>query len=85
MNRGQRTGVTSVQELEKVECLTRTDFAELRGEYICSWCEVRDGQLFAIPHPNSKREIRRFTYPRDAEIVGLVTGVAMRLAPVQNR
>lgn len=60
-------------------------FIELRDEYICSWCEVRDGQLFAIPHPNSKREIRRFTYPRDAEIVGLVTGVAMRLAPVQNR
>ena len=48
-------------------------------------CEVRDGQLFAIPHPNSKREIRRFTYPRDAEIGGMVTGVAMRLAPMQNR
>ncbi len=58
-------------------------FIELRGEYICSWCEVRDGQLLAIPHPNSKCEIRRFAYPRDAEIVGLVTGVAMRLAPAQ--
>ena len=58
-------------------------FIELRGEYICSWCEVRDGQLLAIPHPNSKCEIRRFTYPREAEIVGLVTGVAMRLAPSQ--
>ena len=54
-------------------------FIELRGEYICSWCEVHDGYLSAIPHPNSKCEIRRFSYPRDAEIVGRVIGVTMRL------
>ena len=54
-------------------------FVELRGEYICSWCEIREGHLLAVPHPNSKCEIRRFVYPRDAEIVGRVTGVAMRL------
>ena len=55
-------------------------FIELRGEYICSWCEIREGHLLAVPYPNSKCEIRRFVYPRDAEIVGRVTGVAMRLA-----
>lgn len=55
-------------------------FVELRGEFICSWCEVREGHLLAIPSPNSMCEIRRFVYPRDAEIVGRVTGVAMRLA-----
>ena len=54
-------------------------FIELRGEYICSWCEIREGHLLAVPYPNSKCEIRRFVYPRDAEIVGRVTGVAMRL------
>jgi len=53
-------------------------FVELRGEYICSWCEIRDGHLLAIPYPNAKCEIRRFVHPRDAEIVGRVTGVAMR-------
>lgn len=53
-------------------------FIELRGEYICSWCEIRDGYLLAIPHPHSKCEIRRFEHPREAEIVGRVTGVAMR-------
>ncbi len=58
-------------------------FIELRGDYICSWCEIRDGHLLAIPHPNSKCEIRRFVYPREAEIVGVVTGVAMRLAAMQ--
>ncbi len=58
-------------------------FIELRGEYLCSWCEIREGHLLAVPYPNSKREIRRFVYPRDAEIVGRVTGVAMRLTESQ--
>ena len=55
------------------------DFAELRDEYICSWCEIREGHLLAFPRPNSRCEIRRFPYPREADIVGRVTGVAMRL------
>jgi transcriptional regulator with XRE-family HTH domain len=55
-------------------------FIELRGEYICSWCEMRAGYLSAVPHPNSKCEVRRFSYPREAEIVGRVVGVTMRLA-----
>ena len=54
-------------------------FIELRGEYVCSWCEMREGYLSAVPHPNSKCEVRRFSYPRDAEIVGRVIGVTMRL------
>jgi transcriptional regulator with XRE-family HTH domain len=58
-------------------------FIELRGEFLCSWCEVREGHLLAVPYPNSMCEIRRFVYPRDAEIVGRVTGVAMRLAESQ--
>ncbi len=55
-------------------------FIELRGEYICSWCEMREGYLSAIPHPNSKCEVRRFSHPREAEIVGRVVGLTMRLA-----
>jgi hypothetical protein len=55
-------------------------FIELRGEFICSWCEVRGGNLLAVPSPHSRCAIRQFVYPRDAEIVGRVTGVAMRLA-----
>jgi len=55
-------------------------FIELREEYICSWCEIREGHLLAVPYPNSRCEIRRFPYPREADIVGRVTGVAMRLA-----
>ena len=54
-------------------------FIELRGEYICSWCEMHEGYLSAVPHPNSKCEVRRFSYPRDADIVGRVISVTMRL------
>jgi len=55
-------------------------FVELRDEYICSWCEVKEGQLLSIPHPLSRCQVRQFAYPHGAEIVGRVTGVAMRLA-----
>lgn len=54
-------------------------FIELRDQYICSWCEIREGHLLAVPYPNSRCEIRRFPYPREADIIGRVTGVAMRL------
>lgn len=54
-------------------------FTELRDGYVCSWCEVDRGQLIVIPHPHSRQEVRRFDYPAQAEIVGKVTGVAMRI------
>ncbi len=54
-------------------------FIELRDSYACSWCEVRGSQITLIPHPLSACRIRQFAYPDDAEIVGQVTAVAMRL------
>lgn len=54
-------------------------FVELRDGYACSWCEVRGSQLTLIPHPLSGCTIRQFAHPAEAEIVGQVTGVAMRL------
>jgi transcriptional regulator with XRE-family HTH domain len=56
-------------------------FVELRDGYACSWCEVRGSQITLIPHPMSGCAIRQFNYPSEAEIIGQVTGVAMRLAP----
>jgi hypothetical protein len=58
-------------------------FLELRGEFLCSWCEMSGGYLSAVPHPNSKCAVRRFSYPREAEIVGRVVYVAMRLAEAE--
>ena len=54
-------------------------FVELRGGFLCSWCELSDGYLSSVPHPKSKYEVLRFSYPREAEIVGRVVGVTMRL------
>ena len=59
-------------------------FVELRDGYACSWCEVRGSQLTLIPHPLSGCALRQFVYPSEAEIIGQVTGVAMRLIPPEG-
>jgi transcriptional regulator with XRE-family HTH domain len=54
-------------------------FIELRDGYICSWCQLDRGQLMVIPHPQSLQSVRHFDYPSEAEVVGRVTGVVMRI------
>ena len=54
-------------------------FVELRVGYVCSWCQGDGGHLIVIPHPQSLQVVRQFDYPSQAEIVGRVTGVAMRI------
>lgn len=53
-------------------------FVELRDGYACGWCELQGNQLLIIPHQSSGASVRRFTYPRDAEIVGRVVGYHTR-------
>jgi transcriptional regulator with XRE-family HTH domain len=59
-------------------------FIELRNGYLCSWCELNRGQLMVIPHPQSRQAVRHFEYPSQAEVVGRVTGVAMRIVEEEN-
>lgn len=47
-------------------------FVELRDAYACGWCELQGNQLLIIPHPSAPASVRRFIYPREAEIVGRV-------------
>jgi transcriptional regulator with XRE-family HTH domain len=54
-------------------------FVELREGYACSWCDVGESQLTLVPHPLSACAVRRYAYPDDAEIIGQVAAVAMRL------
>ena len=54
-------------------------FVELRHGYACSWCELQGNRLLLVPHPLSPCGIRQFLYGTEAEIVGQVTGVAMRI------
>jgi transcriptional regulator with XRE-family HTH domain len=54
-------------------------FVELREGYACSWCETHGSNLTLIPHPLSGCAIRQFAHPEEAEVIGQVTAVAMRL------
>jgi transcriptional regulator with XRE-family HTH domain len=55
-------------------------FVELRDGFACSWCEIKEGQLLLVPHPMSPAKTRQLVYPLEADIVGRVTAVAMRIA-----
>jgi transcriptional regulator with XRE-family HTH domain len=59
-------------------------FVELREGYACSWCETRGANLTLVPHPLSGCAIRRYAHPEEAEIIGQVTAVAMRLVSAGN-
>jgi hypothetical protein len=76
VNRRQRSGVACVEKLQQIKCFLASNFPELRGEFICSWCEILEGTLLAVPYPSPKSEIRKFAHPREAEVVGRVMSVA---------
>lgn len=55
-------------------------FVDLRTEYACSWCDVVKDKLILVPHPLSPAKARIFVLQKEAEIIGQVTGMAMRIA-----
>lgn len=57
-------------------------FVETRAGYTCCWCSVRGDQLTMQPHPLSPVAVRILPYPQEAEVIGQVVGVAMRLGAV---
>ena len=57
-------------------------FIELRGAYACGWCELQGNQLLIIPHHSPFASVRRFHYPREAEIVGRVVGYSTNCVDV---
>jgi len=52
-------------------------FLDLRTGYACGWCQIQNGVLTLIPHPDSGEPTRAFRYPAEVEVVGRVTGIAM--------
>lgn len=56
-------------------------FIELRQGYRCAWCQVEGSRLTLISHPTSGVPVQVFNLTKDAEVVGQVVGVAMRLVP----
>ncbi len=60
-------------------------FLEHRDGYRCGWCTDRGGVLIVQPHHTSLMTPEIFRYPGEAEIVGQVVGVAMRLDLAKRR
>ena len=60
-------------------------FLEHRDGYSCGWCTLSDGQLVVQPHPASMCSPAVYAYPSEADVIGQVVGVAMRLDPGRRR
>ncbi|HUJ39868.1 MAG TPA: hypothetical protein VLW54_04925 [Candidatus Acidoferrales bacterium] len=56
-------------------------FVDTRKSYSCSWCLLEGGHLILQTHPLSSARPRLLRYPEEAEIIGQVVGLAMRLDP----
>ncbi len=54
-------------------------FVDVRDGYRCGWSLLEGGRLILQPHPLSSRAPEVWRYPDEAEVVGQVVGVAMRL------
>jgi len=54
-------------------------FVETRDGYTCCWCAQKTGQIVLQPHPLSPVPVRVVRHPQDAEVVGQVVGVALKL------
>lgn len=56
-------------------------FVELRAGFCCCWCRREASQLILVPHPLSSCAPEIYLFPSEAEVVGEVAGVAMRVGP----
>ncbi len=54
-------------------------FVETRDGFCCCWCAEKESMLILQPHPLSPCTVRVLKTPQDAEVVGQIVGVAMRL------
>jgi transcriptional regulator with XRE-family HTH domain len=54
-------------------------FVETRDGFTCCWCSQRTNALVLQPHPLSPVPVRILRHPQEAEVIGQVVGVAMRI------
>ncbi len=55
-------------------------FVETREGYTCCWCALKENQIVLQPHPLSPAPPRILKHHQEAEVLGQVVGIAMRLA-----
>jgi hypothetical protein len=60
-------------------------FLEHRGGYACGWCSLNGDQLILQPHPASLCSPQMYTYPDEIDLIGQVSGIAMRLDQGRRR
>ncbi len=60
-------------------------FLEHRNGYICGYCSLKDGLMVVMPHPASQHAPEVFNYPAGIDVIGQITGVAMRLDQGKRR
>ncbi len=60
-------------------------FFEHRKGYACCWCNLTDSHLVLQPHPASQCNPEIFAYPDEIDVIGQVTGVAMRLDQARRK
>lgn len=58
-------------------------FVETRNGHTCCWCTLTREELILQPHPLSPVSAKILRYPQEAEVIGQVVGVAMRLGDWQ--
>jgi hypothetical protein len=60
-------------------------FFEHREGFACGWASLNGDQLILIPHPLSGCSPQVYKYPTDIDLIGQVSGLAMRLDQVRRR
>jgi hypothetical protein len=60
-------------------------FLEHRNGYACGWCNLAAEHLILQPHPASSCEPVVYRYPHEIDVIGQVTGIAMRLDQGRRR
>ncbi len=58
-------------------------FVETREGFQCCWCALRGDHIVLQPHPLSPVTPRVVRHPQEAEVIGQVVGIAMRLGDWQ--
>ena len=62
-------------------------FVETRDGYTCCWCSLEGEQIMLQSHPLSPVPARMLRHPQDAEVIGQVVGIALKLGdwlPVES-
>jgi hypothetical protein len=54
-------------------------FVETREGYTCCWCSLKGEQIVLQPHPLSPVPVKMLRHPQEAEVIGQVVGIALKL------